>query len=90
VKFIYLGCEGAPDVSTHYGVEFTIGQPAAVLDIIAVGKLLGHPHFKAVEDEPVDDERAVLAEQYAAKFGRKPHHKLSTIKIAEALNAEHD
>lgn len=51
MKFIYLGCEGAPEVSTHYGVEFTIGQPAEVTDSMAIAKLSSHPHFKAVSEK---------------------------------------
>jgi hypothetical protein len=45
MKFIYQGCEGAPEVSTHFGVEFTIGQPAEVTDPAVIAKLSGHPHF---------------------------------------------
>jgi hypothetical protein len=50
VKIVYLGCEGAPLVSTHYGVEFTIGEAAEVTDPEALAKLTNHPHF-AIADE---------------------------------------
>lgn len=35
-----------------------------------------------------DDERAALVEQYVAKYGKKPHHKLGNDKIREALAAQ--
>lgn len=35
-----------------------------------------------------DDERAALVEQYVAKYGKKPHHKLGVDKIREALAAQ--
>lgn len=50
MKFIYLGCEGAPSVSRHFGVEFTIGAPVEIADKAVIAKLKGHQHFKAVED----------------------------------------
>lgn len=97
MKLIYMGCEGAPHTSTHYGIPFTIGVPAEVTNPAVIAKLQGHPHFKVVDDAaPADDkgadgdgdgdaDRDALVEQYAAKFGKKPHHKWSAAKIAEAL-----
>ena len=57
MKFIYIGCEGAPEVSIHFGVEFTIGYPAEVTDQTVIAKLQRHPHF--CEDNCVEPESAI-------------------------------
>lgn len=88
MKFTYLGCEGAPEVSTHYGIEFTIGVPVEVADAEAVAKLSKHQHFSAAEEsveQPQDDARAALVDAYTAKFGKAPHHRMATATIAKAL-----
>lgn len=59
MKIVYLGCEGAPTVSVHYGVEFTIGVPSEVTDESAIAKLVRHPHFAVAGETvaaPVADE----------------------------------
>lgn len=97
MKFIYLGCEGAPDVSIHYGVEFAIGVPSDVVDEAAIAKLTNHPHFaltgessrSADADLAADDERAVtldLARSLGIRIGRKSADTLKR-EIAEAQGA---
>lgn len=96
MKFTYHGCEGAPEVSIHYGVEFTIGVPAEVEDEFAISKLSGHPHFTQISEKsaPVpasdEDELVALRLKYCAKFGKKPHHKMKAETIREKLNADDD
>jgi hypothetical protein len=41
-----------------------------------------------VEQYGGTNERHDLAEQYEAKFGKKPHHKMTVQKIKEALAEE--
>jgi hypothetical protein len=38
--------------------------------------------------DDVQPDREALAAEYEARFGKRPHHKLSAEKIAEALKAE--
>lgn len=90
MKFIYLGCEGAPDVSIHYGVEFEIGQPAEVSDAHAISKLTRHPHF-ALQGESIeaDEERASVVAQAQARGIRIGRKSVDTLKreIAETQGA---
>lgn len=101
MKFVYLGCDGAPEVSVHYGVEFTIGRPAEVTDQSAIAKLSGHQHFAVAVDsedsaehevDEHDDEReAVVAAARSAgiRIGRKSVETLKR-ELAEAGNADND
>jgi len=89
MKFTYHGCEGAPEVSIHYGVEFTIGVPADVEDEFAISKLSGHPHFTA-EGEVSGPDDQYFVDLYTQKFGKKPHHKMKLETIIEKLNADDD
>jgi uncharacterized protein YhbP (UPF0306 family) len=47
----------------------------------------GKEQVKA-EPKPVDAERDELAAQYQAKFGKKPHHKMSAATIREKLGEQ--
>ncbi len=38
-----------------------------------------------LQEEQQDDERAQLVQFFIEKFGKRPHHKLSTDKIRQAL-----
>lgn len=103
MKITYLGCEGAPQTSTHYGVAFTIGVPVEVADELAIAKLSRHPHFRVGGEQPapvaaaavevetsVDDEReAVVAQarELGIRIGRKGIDTLKA-EIAEALGAD--
>ena len=94
MKIIYHGCEGAPQVSTHYDVEFVIGVPTEVEDEFAIAKLSNHPHFEAlnatVQGEVVVEEKEDLVALYEKKFGKKPHHKMKPETIQEKLDADND
>ena len=54
------------------------------------GKTDEQPEDKP-EDKPAEangDDRAALAEQYKAKFGKAPHHKLSAERIKQILTED--
>jgi hypothetical protein len=77
---------------THWGVVFYPGKasdiPAEIQD-----KVKRHPHFSVAIDAStavplaeVSSERDELAAEYEAKFGKKPHHKMKTETIREAID----
>lgn len=77
MKFIYNGCEGAPEKSTHYGIEFTIGVPADVTDSDAIKKLSGNKYFSQCDEiipahlsEDDDADRDEKGELIAARAAR--------------------
>lgn len=77
---------------THWGVVFYPGQPSDIPAEIA-DKVARHPHFKVVAERisvetavPLDDAREALVSEYEVKFGRKPHHKMKSETIREAID----
>lgn len=87
MKFVYMGCEGAPETSTHYGVEFTIGVPSEVTDQAAIAKLSRHPHFVAVGAVPVPAYTAPVAaiEVEEAPEEAPDDDRAATLELARSL-----
>ena len=84
----------SPADTCHYGVDF-IGGVAEVTDTDLIAKFAVHPHFELAEaavdaQDAEQDDRAVLAAEYEAAFGRKPHHKMKAETIREALADAND
>ena len=87
MKFVYMGCEGAPETSTHYGVDFTIGVPAEVTDPAAIAKLTRHPHFSllgaTVSPATVPPVAAIEAEE--APEVQSDDDRAATLDLARSL-----
>lgn len=70
-----------------------VSEPSHIERLLSITE--GYFALSAPETDPRDtngdgvvdnsEERAALVEQYAAKFGKKPHHKLSAEKIRAEL-----
>lgn len=69
--FVYIGTEDAADPSgTHaFGPWFPINEPVPVENERAVMKLIGHPHFEAVEDGDQSEDATAQARK---RRGRPP------------------
>lgn len=59
--------------------EPQVAQPAMAATVVS-----GAP-TETIVTTPAPSERDELAKKYAAKFGKKPHHKLGVAKLKEAL-----